>query len=359
MQSPLQPQTQYQNVQQQPVVQSPAINVDPRTGNTVANLTANEGYATTQGLATSNQSPSFHSNPFMQDAMSYSTYSSISDPGKKELQDRLVAESRMISKIAESNFLRESQGETPESITARMFMDGEHEQMAKPLFIRRAAIVRPSASSSTGFVQVGNSDHFGVRAVLTNKRILLVDATEDAILKLTEPKDTPREFLQRKMFGVFSLNHKIMHDLWYRALTLKSITGVEFHFSHYSESARTVKRFHHGFGFFLIIAGCFAALFGFVADAIEVMLITAAICIIIGSLIMHYMSNFKSLSIQSMVGKSREINIGYYDTIHNSAMVLNLMLEDAQQMSEAVEWVRNLQSTAPRISSDSDPLLLV
>ena len=141
-----------------------------------------------------------------------------------------------------------------------------------------------------------------------------------------------------------------MHDFWYKAIPLEDIKGTEFHFSHYSNSSRVVRRFHHFFSviMFLISMGFFALLTIFGDSLSEneyaTMLIFGICSLISAGMIYYFASQFSNTIPISDFGKKRLLKIGYFDQLHQRHLVLELLLEDSQTIVDTVDWIKVLDS---------------
>jgi len=258
----------------------------------------------------------------------------------------------VVEQATRSKFVRGDMNHDAESLIGKMYSDGES-LVRQPLQIRKVEFLRPSNTAPEGFRKIDNVEHIGVRGVLTNKRLLLIDSTEDSVSELTKPTSQyVEEMFQRKLFGLFKIRHKIMHDFWFKDILLEDIAGSEFHFSHFSDSSKVLKRFHHPISIFLLFFSIIMALLGvvLVGDrsnevAMIVSFVFSFIFLIAGSLVYNYMSILKPYITESEYGKNRIIKIGYFDQLHNDRMVLLFHLEDGQELEKSVEWLSILQES--------------
>lgn len=319
------------------------------------NTTGNEGYIQLDSLTTTNTHTSaakaYMGNPFYQGFSSRNVYNRIQDPGASKLRNRLLRTHNNVESLARSKFISGDMSHNAEEIIQKMYYPSEKLQHSRPLKIRSVTVKAPSDASPSGFKDMTDQQHFGVRGLLTNKRMLLIDSTEDAVTDLTNPKKTyQKQFLQRNSYGIYEISHKIMHDFWYKAIPLEDIKGTEFHFSHYSNSSRVVRRFHHFFSviMFLISIGFFAILTIFGDSLSEnesaTMLIFAICSLIAAGIIYYFASQFSNTIPISDFGKRRLLKIGYFDQLHQRHLVLELLLEDSQTIVDTVDWIKVLDS---------------
>ena len=319
------------------------------------NITGNEGYIQLGSLTTTNThtaaAKAYLGNPFFQGFSSRWEFNRIQNPGAAKLKGRLLRHHDGIQNLARSKFTSGDMSHNAEQIIQKMYYADESLQHDKPLKIRQVRVLAPSESSPTGFNELADSNHFGVRGLLTDKRMLLIDSTEDAVTDLTNPKKTyHKKFLQRKSFGIYEISHKIMHDFWYKSISLEDISGTEFHFSHYSSSSKVIRRFHHSFSVILLMLSL--TMFTLIPtlelnlnDDGGVILLTGGIMILMTSGIVYYFASlFKQNAPISDYGKQRNLKIGYFDRLHQRSLVLDLTLEDTQIIGDTVDWIKVLDN---------------
>ena len=319
------------------------------------NRTGNEGYIHLNSLTTTNTHTSaakaYMGNPFYQGFSSRNVFNRIQDPGAAKLRKRLLHTHKSVESLARSKFISGDMSHNAEEIIQKMYYPGEELQNSRPLKIRNVAVKAPSDASPSGFKDMSDHQHFGVRGLLTNKRMLLIDSTEDAVTELTNPKKNyQKQFLQRNSYGIYEISHKIMHDFWYKSIPLEDIKGTEFHFSHYSNSSRVIRRFHHFLSviMFLISLGFLGILTIFGDSLTEnesvAMLVLAACLLLTTGIIYYFASQFSNAIPISDFGKRRLLKIGYYDQLHQRHLVLELLLEDSQTIVDTVDWIKVLDS---------------
>ena len=317
------------------------------------NLTGNEGYINLNSLTTTtthtDSAKRFLGNPFFQGFSSRHEFNKIQDPGADKLRKKLLVTHNNVENRARSKFISGDMSHNAEEIIQKMYYPGEKLQHNRPLKIRKVEVLTTSEASPSGFQNLTDSEHFGVRGLLTTDRMLLIDSTEDAITDLSNPKNIyKKQFLQRNSFGIYEIRHRIMHDFWYKSIPLEDIKGTEFHFSHYSNSSQVIRRFHHWLSVVLLVlsVNIFLITPFFEADLSEdataFLLFFAAFLLVISFVIYYFASVFKKAIMVSDFGKERKLKIGYFDRLHQRHLVLNLILEDPQTIEDTVDWIRIL-----------------
>ncbi|RJV01513.1 MAG: hypothetical protein DWC06_01010 [Candidatus Poseidoniales archaeon] len=326
------------------------------TNNEVStNLTGNEGYIQLGSLTTTKThtaaAKAYLGNPFYQGFNSRIQFNRIQDPGAEKLRKKLLRIHDLVENTARSKFISGDMSHNAEQIIQKMYYPNEKLQHDMPLKIRRVEVFAPSENSPTGFKMLSGDEHHGVRGLLTTERMLLIDSTEDAVTELTNPKkEYQKQFLQRKSYGIYEISHKIMHDFWYKSIPLEDISGTEFHFSHYSNSSKVVRRFHHYLSLIMLFLslGVFLMIPIFEEDLtdddIGTLLICGFILLVISGLIYYFASLFKQTITISDFGKKRNLKIGYFDRLHKKHLVLNLTLEDSQTIEDTVDWIKVLDN---------------
>ena len=318
----------------------------------IVNESAKEGYIQLSPLTTTTTHTSaakeYLGNPFYLNRPSKWLFDGIQDPGALKLKNKILGLHSVVEFNAKNNFNSGDMSHGADEIIASMY--GENEAIISdiPLKIRKVELLAPTNESPNGFRVISEGDHYGVRGVLTNERILLIDSTEDSVSKLTNPvNEYVVEPLQRKQSGVFEISHKIMHDFWFKSISLDDVTGTEFHFSHYSQSSKVLKRYHHSASIIALLFGLLSFGLSFIDQSFsEGFLITnifTVILLISSWLIYYYASQMKDFITTSSHGKERNLKIGYYDQIHNRQMVLNFELEDSQKLDGTIEWINTLE----------------
>lgn len=321
-------------------------------GETAINQTATENYASLSAFTTTKAHThgvvNTLGNPFYQDNFSKFEYEGIQDPGAEKIKYDLINVHSGVESTARSKFSTGEKTYSAKQIIRNMLYEDENIVNKSNLKIREVGIKIPTLQTNTGLTEINNSEHFGVRGIITNKRILLVDSTEDAISKLRNPTSEYRhEFMQRRVSGVFEVSHKIMHDFWIKSILHEDINGAEFHFSDFSESKRIVKRFHHPGSIALAIMGCFAFFFSFLDNNFAVVFFTfifISLALMIGAaLVWYFISRIVHYRMNTTFGKKRNLTIGYFDKVYNQNLILSITLEDSQTISDTTDWLRLLQ----------------
>ena len=308
------------------------------------NLTADEQYASLSGLTTSRTHTAGvvnqFGNPFYQDQQSMVTFQSIDNPGAEKLKSNLLTMHNNIQQTARNNFQSGERTFTAEEIIEKMLNEGEDIVDAQFLKIKEVKSRIPDAKMDLTINEIPDSKHIGVRAIITNKRLMLVDSTEDAIsnLEYLNAYQKP-EFMQRKKSGAYAVKHRIMHDFWIKSISHEDVNATEFHFSDFSESRQELKRFHHPISIIIGMLGFITLFLGFV-DPLFIFFSFAIF--IVTFLVWYYISQTNLYTMMSPHGKKREITIGYFDKIYNQNLVLDITLEDSQNIQDTTDWLRVL-----------------
>lgn len=321
------------------------------TGNEVQmNLSANEQYARLSSVTTSkthNQGViNRFGNPFFQDYRSRLNFESIEEPGAEKLRRNLLIMHTGIQNTATNNFQAGEQSYSAKQILKKLLNEDEEIIGKQLLKIKEVSSRLPSAKLNEINNQLPNSKHIGVRAIITNKRLILVDSTKDTISNLENLSSFKPEFLQRKKSGAYAVKHRIMHDFWVKSISHNDINATEFHFSDFSESRQELKRFHHPAAIFCGIMSFVLFFLSFTDIEYGTFFVTlffSSILMLISSiLIWYYFSQTKYYLKMSPHGKKRELTIGYFDKIYNQNLILELTLEDGQNISDTTDWLRTL-----------------
>jgi hypothetical protein len=338
-----------------PVSNPPEINSSPlkfaneqisATANEIKmNITADEQYASLSGLTTSRTHTqgviNQYGNPFFQDQNSMIIFNSIDNPGGKKLKSNLLNMHGNIQQTARNNFQSGERTFSAEEIIGKMLNEDESVVETQFLKIKEVKSRTPDTKIDPNTNEINDSKHIGVRAIITNKRLMLVDSTEDAVTNLEYLNAYQKaEFMQRKRSGAYAVKHKIMHDFWIKSISHEDVNAAEFHFSDFSESRQELKRFHHPISIVLGIFGFISIFIGFVEPVI---LFLSFILIISAFLVWHYISQTNIYTMMSPHGKKRELTIGYFDRIYNQNLILDLTLEDSQNIQDTTDWLRVLQ----------------
>ena len=290
----------------------------------------------------------YHGNPFYQDPLSRARFDRIREPGSQELKRMLLRTCEGVETNARQQFSSGDMSHDATDIVKKLYNDEEELLSDFPLKIFRSNLLGPAENSVNGFKIIEETEHYGVRGIITNQRVMLIDSTENAVTTLETPETRyPAEFFQRKHAGIFEITHKIMHDFWVKSIPLEDITGTEFHFTHHSKSSRIVRRFHHLISLFfaligLTLVGISFAYIEFVEDFVIIFSLGISV-LIIAFFAYHYLSRIKLYTTISTHRKERNLKIGYFDRVYNRNLVLNLLLEDGQDLIGTTDWLQILE----------------
>ena len=321
------------------------------TGNEVQmNLSADEQYGKISGMTTSrthNQGiVNRFGNPFFQDFTSRLNFESIEDPGAEKLRQNLLIMHTGIQNTAINNFQSGEESYSAKQIIQKLLNDDEKIVGKQLLKIKEVSSRLPNAKLNDLSNELPNSKHIGVRAMITNKRLILVDSTKDTISNLENLTNFKPQFMQRKKSGAYAVKHRIMHDFWVKSISHDDINATEFHFSDFSESRQELKRFHHPASFFCGIMSFVLFFLSFTdtefGDFFVTLFFSSFLLLISSLFIWYYLSQTKYYLKMSPHGKKRELTIGYFDKIYNQNLILEMILEDGQNISETTDWLRFL-----------------
>jgi hypothetical protein len=322
------------------------------TGNEVQmNVSADEQYASLSSITTTRTHTEgivqHFGNPFFQDYQSRLNFQSIEDPGAEKLRQNLVFMHHNVQNTARKNFQSGEKTYSAKDIIRKLLNEGENTVGSQILRIKEVKLRLPNANLDYNTSNIPHSEHIGVRAIITNKRLMLVDSTEDTISNLENLSGFNKtEFMQRKKSGAFAVKHRIMHDFWIKSILHEDINASEFHFSDFSESKQELRRFHHPASIFLGIMSIFAFFFAFVDGNLGGFFLTAlfgSFFLLISSIVVWwYFSQTKYYIMMSPHGKKRQLTIGYFDKIYNQNLILDITLEDGQNISDTTDWLRVL-----------------
>ena len=316
------------------------------------NLNADDGFVSIGSVTTAQENdPIQTNNPFSNDTKSSRLFQSISTPNEVGFRRKVIESVRKTSSAASENHQKQTSGESGETLVAKMLIS--EEGIASPTYLRCRTV---KAVEPDSFKVHEGDGHKGVRAIVTNKRLLLVDSSKNTVHKIT-PARTPSTFLSPPRPGEsFSIQSSISDDVWFKAIPLRCVTGLEVLSSHMSESYRLVSNNRHPLWFTLLIAGALLLFLSITSGPL--MIILGLISIVSSLIVFSTIARPKTSRTRSEVYKERTVSIGFYDTVYNRPLILEIELEDTQNLSLAYEWCRVLQQYAPNLSSDSPPIIL-
>ena len=278
-------------------------------------------------------------------------YDKIQSPGAPKLKQTLGILEAEVRGMTQRNQVRQTEGLTADELLAGMLYEGEVVDDTRPLMIQQMSMYRTRDGSS---IEPSRPFHYGVRALLTNSRILFIDSTVNEMPTLNEhPKS---EFLQRAAEGHYSVSYAIEDDLWYYPIPLRNVTGLSFIAGHRSSADRDVKRYHHWGSLLLwgISAVCLLMMFGSLDAGDDAVLgISSAMFLmtgVAGFLIYYYWSYYRTYRMQAVQEKSREIRLGVLDPVTQEHAVVALDLEDTFSLNYARDWIQRLQQYAPHLA---------
>ena len=308
------------------------------------------------GISTSTQQyvPGQESNPFIRDYQSSVLYQELSPPNEKSLRTLILNSQIKIAHLAQQQQLHQTSGEEPDTMIAKMMLPEEQIVSSTLLRVRKVSWMRGSGGA---FVTQGDS-HLGVRAQVSNNRLLLIDSTLDTedILTPTTPSSS---FLMPARTGEsYQLISRRTNDIWFKPISLNSITGLEIYSSHRAESSIKVANRVHPIALLFVFMSVFSLML-FVAVPSGIWAAVLLLSIVSSVLSYLFFAIPKAERATANTWKRREIQLGYYDTLLNVPVVMSLELEDSQNLSQAYQWCRCLQNHSPRLSGEKDPLILL
>ena len=292
-------------------------------------------------------------NPFSLDIDSSRKFQQLSVPNEETFRRGILASIRMAAGLATKQHRQQTSGESGETLITKMLMS--QESIASPTYLRchRVRAIDPVSTKALGEGQIG------VRALVTSNRLLLVDANQNSVHRMSNVKMRSSFLSPPRPGESFRLTSSISDDVWFKPIPLRSITGMELLSSHRSDASKIVTNNRHPGWFVLLIVGFFCLLLaGIQVDFAYVWAVVAMLVFLSCILVYSNIARPKSFKTTSMVYKERKISIGYYDTVANRPLILELELEDNQNLSLAYEWCRVLQQHSPQLSSDANPLIL-
>lgn len=203
----------------------------------------------------------------------------------------------------------------------------------------------------------------GVRAVVTSRRLLLVDANKNSSHQIRHAPSPSTFFSPPRPKESFSVDTVVSDDVWFKPIPLNCITGMEILSSHGSEASALVSNNRHPGWFVLLLIGLLGFVTVLVSEGDENMTIlgsSLAVLGCVGSVVVYSMlARAKIYAPRTVVYKQRKISLGIYDTISNRPLLIELELQDSQNLTMAYDWCRILQQYAPQLSSETQPLLLL
>jgi hypothetical protein len=305
-------------------------------------------------------------NPFAYDVSSSINFQRIGAdvPNPIGLHNAALTSIRKQSIISNQLMSSQKGAQTSESLIAKMYFADETSANA-PMLQCQSVTFTPS-HSTVGLTQT--TQHIGVRAMITNRRLVFVDSTKNNRYTLDKTVLNKNSIITPFRKGEsYQATATITDDLWFKPLPLPSITGVEIYTSHRSEASQYVANRVAPHWFFALITGVIGYLLasmGIYEDVDQNLMIMFGAVLPTMLLILAlflYMSKAQVKLYNSInsVTKSREIRIGVYDTIHNTPMHIALKVEDSQPLASIFHWCRELQNHSPRLSGNEDPLILM
>ena len=322
------------------------------------NRTANEKFLNIGSITTSSMTdPINTSNPFSNDFQSSRLYQSISTPNEENFRKSILQRARSVNSIATKNHTQQTSGESGETLISRMLISGESIASSTPLRCRSVKATDPK----TMIEMTGG--RIGVRAVVTSRRLLLVDANKNSSHKIRHAPSPSTFFSPPRPKESFSVDTVVSDDVWFKPIPLNCITGMEILSSHGSEASALVSNNRHPGWFVLLLIGLLGFVTVLVSEGDENMTIlgsSLAVLGCVGSIVVYSMlARAKIYAPRTVVYKQRKISLGIYDTISNRPLLIELELQDSQNLTMAYDWCRILQQYAPQLSSETQPLLLL
>ena len=344
-------------VQQTPLAQPPPPQPAPPAGYDSVNLSAEETYGAGAGVTTTTKKyiPGEESNPYIRDYSSSKLFQGLSPPNENQLRQEMVNSQLNIRKLSEQQQLQQTSGETPDQLISRMILHDEEIVSSTHLRVRKVSWLRNS--SDGGFIEQGDP-HIGVRAQVSNQRLLLIDSTLDTEDTLQEVVPTASFLFPARSGESYQLISRRINDIWFKPIPLSSITGLEIHSSHRATSLNRMENRVNPIFYAFLLFSIVSLLFGFGTGEgfwVGLFIFFGIIC----ALCYKFLAVAKSGFASSYTTKSRTISIGYYDSLLNIPVVMTLELEDSQNLSQAYQWCRCLQDSSPRLSDTKDPLILL
>ena len=343
--------------QQLPYPQATRLNLPQNQSSphqsTHVNQSANQTYVNIGAVTTGSAvNPINTNNPFSRDVSSSRRFQQLSVPNEENYRKRILQSIKVANSLAAANHNKQTSGETGETLVSKMLISGEN--IASPNYLRCRSVkaVDPNTIADLGSGQIG------VRALVTTNRLLLVDSNKNTVHKMISSR-APTTFLSPPRPGEsFNVSSTIADDVWFKPIPLTCITGIEILSSHKSEASKLVSNNRHPIWFAMLSVGLLMFLLGAIDTGTISWSISIGILAIVVSIIAYsQVAISKTYKPKSVVYKERKISIGYFDTVANRPLILELELEDGQNLSIAYEWCRVLQQYSPQLSSSATPLI--
>jgi hypothetical protein len=254
--------------------------------------------------------------------------------------------------------------QTSESLIARMYFSDET--------LTSAPMLKCQSVQFTPFHGTGappeTTQHIGVRAMITNRRLVFVDSTKNTLYTLQKANLQGNSAITPFRKGEsYQTVATITDDLWFKPLPLPTITGVEIYTSHRSEASQYIANRVAPYWFFSLAVGLIgyllaaAGIYSSFDSGLEITLgvVLPTLLLFLATYLFMAKAQVKVYNSINSVTKSREIRIGAYDPIHNRPTYISMKVEDSQPLASIFHWCRELQDHSPRLSGTQDPLILM
>lgn len=329
----------------------------------VQNISQPNPYVGHSALTTSEKPDLINSNnPFQYDHQSSINFQRIGGnvPNAKELHNRTLQSIRKQKLTSDSLMSSQKGAQTSESLIAKMYFVDENLTSA-PILHCQSVTFTPESIPKT-------PQHIGVRAMITNKRLVFVDSTKNNLYTLKKTVLSGKSAITPYRKGeTYQTTATITDDLWFKPLPLPTITGVEIYTTHRSEASQYVANRVAPYWFFSLITGllgyliALTGLYSSLGSGFEITLgmFIPTLLLVLAMYLFMAKAQVKLMNIIPTVTKSREIRIGAYDPIHNKPTYITLTVEDSQPLASIFHWCRELQNHSPRLSGSEDPLILM
>lgn len=325
---------------------------------TVTNLSAAQAFSSLNALSTSNQPDAIGlANPFVLDGSSSAHFQTMTAPNIADLRNKVVHAVRACRNVSEALARQQTGNNTASNLLSGLAAENEMALNAPILRVRSASFLTTDSVSQRGDI------HYGVRVVLTNRRLVFIDSTVDkpsSLQKMNTAQVQNSKLNALRRNECYSVTSSITDDVWFKPVPLQNITSVEFHASHRTtSSANIINRANPGW-IWLLIGGlsiiCFGLAFSDPTVVVSFAMIGTAGCI--GALYLQTrLARANVTQPTSFVSKSRSVFIGYFDSLWNTPLIARLEIEDTQQLSHVVSWISALQSQSPQLEGSQPPLL--
>lgn len=303
-------------------------------------------------------------NPFGSDILSSVNYQRIEAnvPNGKELRNSTLMSIRKQKHISESLMTSQKGSQTSESLISQMYFTDESPTTCPVLQCQSVSF---TSTQSSG---INNEalQHLGVRAIITNRRLVFVDSTKNNHYTLSKTKLSSNSIITPFRKGeTYETMATITDDLWFKPLPLPTITGLEIYTSHRSEASQHVANRVAPFWFITVLIAIFGfvlALAGLYEDDTAMLwfgVVFPTLLLVLSMYLFMAKAQVKLYNSVNSVTKSRDIRIGIYDPIHNKPMYISIKIEDSQPLAAVFHWCKELQSHCPRLSGNDDPLILM